>query len=202
MEDRVIEYKRELTKDIEGLEREVVSFLNSNGGELLIGVNNDGTVYGVDEVDAVQTKIAQRLDSNIKPSCLGLFDIHVERREDKRIIKVVVSAGSERPYYLTKYGMTSKGCYYRVGASCRQMSENKIMDLYKKRVPRTIANIESPDQDLTFQVLEIYYRRIYAYGSVCKESRFSYKRWEVQLRCLSFLRQQSSDIQGRKVCWN
>lgn len=89
--------------------REVVSFLNTNGGELLIGVNNDGTVYGVDDVDAVQTKIAQRLDSNIKPSCLGLFDIHVERREDKRIIKVVVSAGSERPYYLTKYGMTSKG---------------------------------------------------------------------------------------------
>lgn len=158
MEDRVIEYKRELTKDIEGLEREVVSFLNTNGGELLIGVNNDGTVYGVDDVDAVQTKIAQRLDSNIKPSCLGLFDIHVERREDKRIIKVVVSAGSERPYYLTKYGMTSKGCYYRVGASCRQMPESKIMNLYKKRVPRTIANIESPDQDLTFQVLEIYYR--------------------------------------------
>lgn len=138
--------------------REVVSFLNTNGGELLIGVNNDGTVYGVDDVDAVQTKIAQRLDSNIKPSCLGLFDIHVERREDKRIIKVVVSAGSERPYYLTKYGMTSKGCYYRVGASCRQMPESKIMNLYKKRVLRTIANIESPDQDLTFQVLEIYYR--------------------------------------------
>lgn len=66
-------------------------------------MNNDGTVYGVDDVDAVQTKIAQRLDSNIKPSCLGLFDIHVERCEDKRIIKVVVSAGSERPYYLAKY---------------------------------------------------------------------------------------------------
>ncbi|MDY5930826.1 MAG: ATP-binding protein, partial [Candidatus Ornithospirochaeta sp.] len=100
----------------EGLEREVASFLNTNGGELLIGVNNDGTVYGVDDVDAAQTKIAQRLDSNIKPSCLGLFDIHVERRADKRIIKVVVSAGYERPYYLAKYGMTPKGCYYRVGA--------------------------------------------------------------------------------------
>ena len=45
MEDRRIEYKRELTKDLEGLEREVVSFLNTYGGELFIGMNDDGTVY-------------------------------------------------------------------------------------------------------------------------------------------------------------
>ena len=158
MEGRVIEYKRELTRDVEGLEREVVSFLNTYGGELIIGVNDDGTIYGVEEVDAVQTKIAQRLDSNIQPSCLGLFDIHVERHDNKPIVKVVVSAGSERPYYLAKFGMTPKGCYYRVGASCRQMSERRIRELFEKRVPRTIANIASPDQDLTFQVLEIYYR--------------------------------------------
>ena len=62
MEGRVIEYKRELTRDVEGLEREVVSFLNTYGGELIIGVNDDGTIYGVEEVDAVQTKIAQLLD--------------------------------------------------------------------------------------------------------------------------------------------
>ena len=48
--------------------------------------------------------------------------------------------------------MTPKDCYYRVGASCRQMPEKMIRELYSKRVPRTIANIESPDQDLTFKV--------------------------------------------------
>ena len=79
MEGRVAEYKREPTKDVEGLEREVVSFLNTYGGELIIGVNDDGSVYGVEDADAVQIKIAQRLDSNIQPSCLGLFDILVER---------------------------------------------------------------------------------------------------------------------------
>ena len=133
MEDRRIEYKRELTKDLEGLEREVVSFLNTYGGELFIGMNDDGTVYGVDDTDAVQIQIAQRLDSNIHPSCLGLFDIHVERFENNPVVRVVVSAGSERPYYLTKYGMTPKGCYYRVGASCRQMPEKMIRELYQTR---------------------------------------------------------------------
>ena len=76
MEWSTIEYKRGLTKDVDGLEREVVSFLNTNGGELFIGMNDDGTIYGVEDVDSVQTKIVQRLDSNIQPSCLGsLFHV-------------------------------------------------------------------------------------------------------------------------------
>lgn len=56
MEGRVIEYKRELTKDVEGLEKEVVSFLNTFGGELAFGLANDGTVYG--DPDDVQKRIA------------------------------------------------------------------------------------------------------------------------------------------------
>ena len=32
------------------------------------------------------------------------------------------------------------------------MPEKMIRELYSKRVPRTIANMESPDQDLTFKV--------------------------------------------------
>jgi len=41
MENMTVEYKREITDDIE---KEVVAFLNSLGGELLIGVNDDGTI--------------------------------------------------------------------------------------------------------------------------------------------------------------
>ena len=158
MEGREIEYKRELTKDVEGLEREVVSFLNTNGGELLIGVNNDGTVYGVDDVDAVQTKIAQRLDSNIQPSCLSLFDINVEKWEDKNVVRVVVSAGAERPYHLAKYDLTPEGCYYRKNSSCIQMPEDMIAEMFASSITKTLSLVMSPDQNLTFQVLEIYYR--------------------------------------------
>ena len=41
MENRVIEYKRELTKDIDCLEKEVVSFLNTYGGEITYGITDD-----------------------------------------------------------------------------------------------------------------------------------------------------------------
>ena len=158
MEERVIEYKRELPKDAEDLEREVVSFLNSYGGELLFGVNNEGTVYGVEDVDAVQTKIAHRLDSNIRPSCLGLFDIQVEKRKGKNVVRLVVLAGAERPYHLVKYDLTPEGCYYWKDSSCIQMSEDMIAEMFASSITKSLSLVMSPDQNLTFQVLEIYYR--------------------------------------------
>ena len=159
MEDRVIEYKRELTKDVDGLEREVVSFLNTYGGELLFGVNNDGTVYGIEDIDTVPEEIALRLDSNIQPSCLGLYDIRTEKLEDKNIVRVVVSAGFERPYHLAKYDLIPDGCYYRSkDSSCQQMPEDMIAEMFASSITKTLSLVMSPDQNLTFQVLEIYYR--------------------------------------------
>ena len=158
MEGKAIEYKRELTKDVEGLEKEVVSFLNTCGGEIIFGLTDDGTLYGVPAPDDVQKKIAQRLSENVRPSCLGLFDIDVESVEGgKHLVKVTVSSGADKPYYISKYGMSPKGCHYRVGSTCRPMPESMIRELYAKRVPTTLKNIVSPDQDLSFNLLKIYY---------------------------------------------
>ena len=62
-ESNRIEYKRELT---DGLEREIVAFLNAGeGGTVYIGMNRDGCVYGVDSCDQVQLVIKDRLKNNI-----------------------------------------------------------------------------------------------------------------------------------------
>ena len=45
-----IEYKRQLT---DSTEKEVIGFLNVSGGELHIGVDDDGTVYGLNKYDEV-----------------------------------------------------------------------------------------------------------------------------------------------------
>lgn len=158
MEGRVTEYKRELTSSLDGLEREIVSFLNSSGGELIIGIADDGSVCGIENVDDTQNRIAQRISENICPSCLGLFDIVVEKREECRyIIRIIVSAGSDRPYYLAKYGMSPKGCHYRVGASSRQMPEQMIRNLFSKRIATSLRTIISPEQNLSFRQLRIFY---------------------------------------------
>ena len=60
LESNRIEYKLELDKG-DKLEKAVVSFLNYNGGgEILIGVEDDGTVCGISDSDGDQRKIIKR----------------------------------------------------------------------------------------------------------------------------------------------
>lgn len=111
-ESNRIEYKRELT---DSLEKEVIAFLNyRDGGIIYIGIDDTiGTVYGITDCDSVQLKIKDRLKNNIIPSCLGLFDVIHEERDGKDILKIFIASGSEKPYYLRKYGMSGKGCFFR-----------------------------------------------------------------------------------------
>lgn len=150
-----IENKEQLNEDFE---QEVIAFLNyREGGTIYVGINKKGQVVGVEDVDLTQLQIKDRIKNNIQPSTLGLFDVIVEKIEDKDVIKVVISSGTEKPYYLRKKGMCPAGCYIRIGSSKDQMTTEMIDNLYAKRVRNSLNKIESPRQDLTFKQLKIYY---------------------------------------------
>jgi predicted HTH transcriptional regulator len=150
-----IEFKKELN---DRFERAVVSFLNySGGGEILIGVDDDGNASGVKNADAVQLKIVDRIRNNIRPLTLGLFDVVLTQIDGKDIIRVIVSCGQQRPYYIRKMGMSEQGCFIRVGSTTQPMSEQMIEELLAKRQQLTLQSISSPRQNLTFKQLRIYY---------------------------------------------
>lgn len=85
---------------------------------------------------------------------MGLFDVIVETIEDKEVIKVIISSGTEKPYYLRKKGKTPEGCYIRVGSSKERMTERMIDDMYARRIKNTLREIDSPRQELTFNQLK------------------------------------------------
>ena len=154
-ESQHLEFKREL---IDTLEREVVGFLNSReGGRILIGVDDAGSIVGLADPDGDQLKIKDRLKQNIQPSCLGLFDVLVEENEGSPWIKLLVASGSEKPYYLRKHGMSPRGCFLRIGSATEPMTERQIEALFAKRTRNSISRIVSPRQDLKFSQLKIYY---------------------------------------------
>jgi len=98
-----IENKEKLNEDFE---REVIAFLNyKKGGIIYIGVSKDGKIVGVENIDMVQLQIKDRIKNNVKPSTLGLFDVIVEKISDMEVIKVIISSGAEKPYYLKRKGM-------------------------------------------------------------------------------------------------
>ena len=150
-----IENKEQLNEDFE---QEVIAFLNyKEGGIIYVGVRKDGQVVGLKDVDLTQLQIKDRIKNNIQPSTLGLFDVVVETIDNKEVIKVVISSGTEKPYYLRKKGRTPEGCYIRVGSSKERMTERMIDDMYSKRIKNTLKEIDSPRQELTFNQLKIYY---------------------------------------------
>lgn len=118
-ETNTVEFKERLT---DGFEKEVVAFLNSErGGDIYIGVTDNGEIVGVENADEVQLSITDRIKNNISPTVLGAFDVFSEEVEGKTIIHVVISRGLEKPYYLRRYGHSPQGVYIRVGTSVQQM---------------------------------------------------------------------------------
>lgn len=150
-----IENKEQLNEEFE---QEVIAFLNyKEGGIIYVGINKNGQVVGVEDVDLTQLQIKDRIKNNIQPSTLGLFDVIVETIDDKDVIKVVISSGTEKPYYLRKKGRTPEGCYIRIGSSKERMTERMIEEMFARRIKNSLKEIESPRQDLTFRQLKIHY---------------------------------------------
>lgn len=83
VEDSRNEFKEELN---DKLEKEVIAFLTASGGNIYIGVNNNGEVIGINEdIDKMQLLIKDRIKNNIQPTPLGLFDIDIKNYNDKKI---------------------------------------------------------------------------------------------------------------------
>ncbi len=92
IEDVRNEFKIKLT---DKFEEEVISFLNTNGGNIFIGVNDKGNVVGINgNIDFVQRKIKDRIKDNIMPSTLGLYDVVVLEENGKKYIKVIIARGN------------------------------------------------------------------------------------------------------------
>lgn len=157
IENSRIEFKIKLVDD---LEESVIGFLNSkDGGIIYLGVNDDGKVVGLNNnLDLLQRKIKDRIISNIEPSVLGLFDLEVLESDNKKYLKITVARGLEKPYYLKGMGMTPDSCFIRVGSSNEKMNNHLINKLFRERTKNSIKNIISPNQELTFTELKIYYK--------------------------------------------
>ena len=153
-----IEYKRELTPELD-LEKEVIAFLNTpEGGLIYLGIDKAGVRVGVIDVDGDMLKVKDRIKHNIAPSAMGLFDlVDEESPPGVHCIKIIVASGSEKPYAKKKYGLSEKGCFLRIGTAAEPMPVAMIEKLFATRTRNSIGKIKSHRQALSFEQLRIYY---------------------------------------------
>ena len=155
METSQVEWKREFTED---LKKELVAFANTQGGELLVGIADDGSVLGVTSPDKVSAQITNMIRDAIRPDMSLITYVEIEYREEKPIIRVRVNRGTKRPYYITKKGMTSAGVYVRQGNTSAPASKDAIREMIRETDGYSFESYLSFDQNLTFE----YCRKIFA----------------------------------------
>ena len=155
IEDSRTEFKVKLVDD---LEESVIAFLNKDGGDIYIGIDDNGNVVGLkNNMDLLQRRVKDKIISSVEPSVLGLFDLEVLEKDDKKYLKITIAKGYDTPYHIKGMGMTPDSCFIRVGSSNERMDEHLINKMFRERTKDSLKNIVSPRQDLTFTDLKIYY---------------------------------------------
>ena len=120
LESENIEFKAKLTDEIY---KEVIAFANTDGGVIYIGVDDNGNVVGIDNVDDTYTRITNGIRDAIQPDVTMFVKYKLE---DNRVVKITVGEGSYKPYYLKSKGLKPSGVYIRQGASSVQASSEQI----------------------------------------------------------------------------
>lgn len=146
-ESPTVEFKREIT---DAIKREIIAFANTNGGELYIGVDDDGTILGLENAEKVLESVSSMLHDSIQPDILVHTYLSVETIENKDIVKVSVSRGTRRPYHLKSKGMKSSGVFIRYGTSVTNASEENIRQMILESDGTNFETMRSLRQELTF----------------------------------------------------
>ena len=155
-ESNTIEFK---TKFSDQIVKEIVAFLNTDGGQIFIGVNDDGKVVGAQEIDKTLRSISDVIGSQIEPSPLDLVNCEMRTFDALPVIAINVKRGSAPIYCIKKYGFSGLGCPLRVGSTCREMTPEQINNRYKMRFYNDDLLVSSPTnlRELSFLTLKNYY---------------------------------------------
>ena len=139
--------------------KEIVSFLNSAGGTILIGVKDNGNVIGVEKIDEVLRKISDIITGQIEPNPQDEINSELKFDEGKTIIAIHINKGRNHIYCQKKYGFSSAGCTLRIGTTCKKMTSDQIKIRYEKKFIDTeyMLKKRSNSSDLSFRELKIYY---------------------------------------------
>ena len=97
VENKTTEFKREYVEDIKNT---IVAFANCEGGTLYIGVNDDGKVCGIDNVDDTMLRVTNAIRDAVRPDITMFVECRNDVMDEKSIVCVTVRRGTARPYYL------------------------------------------------------------------------------------------------------
>ena len=111
------EFKRNVNADIK---KEMVSFANSSGGKIFIGVEDDGTISGIKITNELLSKVQTAANDCDPPISITTQKI------GSNVLLINVKEGQAKPYRSTN------GFYIRNGANAQKMRTDDILEFIEQ----------------------------------------------------------------------
>ena len=144
-ENERLEFKESLRLK-EEIGQAVSAFSNANGGSIVIGVSDDGTIIGIDIGRNTLEEMANYIKRNTDPAIFP--SVKILDAEEKKIIVIEVKESAEKPVFFRSHA------YKRVGKTNQRISSSEMRKLAKESGERVYwdelvcedANIEDIDK--------------------------------------------------------
>lgn len=153
-ESKILEFKRELPKGIQ-IAKTLVAFANSSGGKLIIGVDDDRTIVGIQEdIFLLQDKISSIINDLCQPQLTA--QVYIKNINNKELLIIEVARGGLVPYYIKTVGK-KEGTYFRLGASNRLAAPDYIQQLELQHLNLSfdeLPNLQYPLENLDIGAVE------------------------------------------------
>ncbi len=157
------EFKRQATDEIY---KEIIAFANTDGGTIYIGIDDQGNAVGLEDVDDTYTRITNGIRDAILPDVTLFVRFALQ---ENRVIKVEVSEGAFKPYYLKSKGLKPSGVFIRHGASAVPASFGQIRKMIKDSDGDVFEKMRSLNQDLSFESAKAAFSK---YGVEFSETKY------------------------------
>ena len=148
-----IEFKSQFTEEIY---KEVIAFANTDGGIVYVGIDNDGNVIGLADVDQEYTRITNGIRDAIMPDVTMFVRFTIQ---DNKVMRIAVSEGTNKPYYLKGKGLKPSGVYVRQGTSSVPASPEQIRRMIKESDGDMFEEMRSMEQGLTFEAAAAAFKK-------------------------------------------
>ncbi|EIC20226.1 RNA-binding domain-containing protein [Thiorhodovibrio frisius] len=153
-ENSAVEFKSASVRP-ESLAHEMVAFANTDGGSILLGVEDDGRVSGIGTELDYEQWAANIARNNVVPALDARLSI--ERLENQRVLLIDIPKGRDKPYQTN-----TNQFLVRVGSTNRVATQQELMRLFQQAgvfhfdlTPVERASIQSLD----LSKIDAYFQR-------------------------------------------
>ena len=158
LENSGVEFKRD-TIENRALAKELVAFANFQGGRVILGVDDDGSVAGI-IMDRLEECVITTCRDKIRPELIPYYEVIRDVEPGKNVAIVQVDRGWAVHHV---WHNNHRTYYIRVGTQSREASDVELERLFQQRGafrPEVRGVSGSSARDFDYRRLNDYFQRV------------------------------------------